>query len=151
MENKDLASVGQEILRACRNELYLNMPYLDEALCALAFVPGDEVTVSAVDLAGWTGGTFLGAAAGSVLPPRVLSALGVALYGMFIAIIIPPSKHDRAVGLSVLASFLLSWLCSVLPMVREMSAGPRTIVLTILIAALAAYVKPVKIEDHDEA
>ena len=47
MENKDLASVGQEILRACRNELYLNMPYLDEALCALAFVPGDEVTVSA--------------------------------------------------------------------------------------------------------
>ena len=47
MENKDLASVGQEILRASRNELFLNMPYLDEALYALAFVPGDEVTVSA--------------------------------------------------------------------------------------------------------
>ena len=99
----------------------------------------------------WASGTAVGIVAGEILPLHVVAALSVALYGMFIAIIIPPSKRDRAVGLSVLASFLLSWLCSVLPMVREMSAGTRTIVLTILIAALAAYVKPVKIEDHDEA
>lgn len=99
----------------------------------------------------WASGTAVGIVAGEILPLHVVAALSVALYGMFIAIIIPPSKRDCAVGFSVLASFLLSWLCSVLPMVREMSAGTRTIVLTILIAALAAYVKPVKIEDHDEA
>ena len=99
----------------------------------------------------WASGTAVGIVAGEILPPHVVAALSVALYGMFIAIIIPPSKRDHAVGISVLAGFLLSWLCSVLPMVREMSAGTRTIVLTILIAALAAYVKPVKIEDHDEA
>ena len=99
----------------------------------------------------WASGTAVGIVAGEILPPHVVAALSVALYGMFIAIIIPPSKRDYAVGISVIASFLLSWLCSVLPTVREMSAGTRTIVLTILIAAVAAYVKPVKIEDHDEA
>ena len=99
----------------------------------------------------WASGTAVGIVAGEILPPHVVAALSVALYGMFIAIIIPPSKRDHAVGLSVIASFLLSWLCSVLPTVREMSAGTRTIVLTIVIAAVAAYVKPVKIEDHDEA
>ena len=99
----------------------------------------------------WASGTAVGIVAGEILPPHVVAALSVALYGMFIAIIIPPSKRDHAVGISVIASFLLSWLCSVLPTVREMSAGTRTIVLTILIAAVAAYVKPIKIEDHDEA
>lgn len=99
----------------------------------------------------WASGTAVGIVAGEILPPHVVAALSVALYGMFIAIIIPPSKRDNAVGISVIASFLLSWLCSVLPTVREMSAGTRTIVLTIVIAAMAAYVKPVKIEDHDEA
>ena len=99
----------------------------------------------------WASGTAVGIVAGEILPPHVVAALSVALYGMFIAIIIPPSKRDYAVGISVIASFLLSWLCSVLPTVREMSAGTRTIVLTILIAAVAAYVKPIKIEDHDEA
>ncbi len=99
----------------------------------------------------WASGTAVGIVAGEILPPHVVAALSVALYGMFIAIIIPPSKRDYAVGISVIASFLLSWLCSVLPTVREMSAGTRTIVLTIVIAAIAAYVKPVKIEDHDEA
>ena len=99
----------------------------------------------------WASGTAVGIVAGEILPPHVVAALSVALYGMFIAIIMPPSKRDYAVGISVIASFLLSWLCSVLPTVREMSAGTRTIVLTILIAAVAAYVKPIKIEDHDEA
>ncbi len=99
----------------------------------------------------WASGTAVGIVAGEILPPHVVAALSVALYGMFIAIIIPPSKRDYAVGISVIASFLLSWLCSVLPTVREMSAGTRTIVLTIVIAAIAAYVKPIKIEDHDEA
>lgn len=99
----------------------------------------------------WASGTVVGIVAGEILPPHVVAALSVALYGMFIAIIIPPSKRDNAVGISVIVSFLLSWLCSVLPTVREMSAGTRTIVLTIVIAAIAAYVKPVKIEDHDEA
>jgi len=100
----------------------------------------------------WASGTAVGIVAGEILPPHVVAALSVALYGMFIAIIIPPSKNDHAVGIAVFTSFLLSWLCSVLPSVREMSAGTRTIVLTILIAAVAAYLKPIKVEEEsDEA
>ena len=43
---KGFADIGREILFAARNELYLNLPYLDVALCALAFQPGGEVTLS---------------------------------------------------------------------------------------------------------
>ncbi len=93
----------------------------------------------------WALGTMCGIIAGNILPARAVSALSVALYGMFIAIIIPPSKKDKAVGIAVGASFLLSWL------VRTMigraglniSSGTVTIALTILISAAAAAFKPV--------
>ena len=45
-KKKDLSAVGLDILHAARNELYMNLPYLDAALCALAFQPGGEVTLS---------------------------------------------------------------------------------------------------------
>ena len=91
----------------------------------------------------WAAGTASGILAGEALPQHIVSALSVALYGMFIAIIIPPSKKDRAVGIAVGASFLLSWICSIGPYVRDISAGTRTIVLTILIASAMALIRPV--------
>lgn len=92
----------------------------------------------------WASGTASGIIAGSVLPQNIVTALSVSLYGMFLAIIIPPSKKDHAVGVAVLISFLLSWLCSVTPLVNELSTGTRTILLTIIIAAAAALIKPKK-------
>lgn len=63
---------------------------------------------------GWSGGTLIGAAAASLLPDRVASAFGIAIYGMFLAIIVPPAKHSRAVlgvvALSVAMSSLFQWL-----------------------------------------
>lgn len=94
----------------------------------------------------WALGTSLGIIAGSSLPTRAVSALSVALYGMFLAIIIPPSKKDKAVALSVIASFILSYLFSVLPVVSKIGSGTRTIILTIVIACVAAWLKPVKEE-----
>lgn len=91
----------------------------------------------------WASGTASGIIAGNLLPSAIATALSVSLYGMFIAIIIPPSKKDRAVLLAVVASFLLSWLCSVAPLLSTLSSGTRTILLTILISAVAAKVKPV--------
>lgn len=98
----------------------------------------------------WAAGTASGIVAGDVLPANIVSALSVALYGMFIAIIVPPSRRDRAVGLAVVASFVLSGLCAVLPMVCELSGGTRTIVLTILISAAAAALKPLGAEEGGE-
>lgn len=93
----------------------------------------------------WAAGTASGIIAGGALPANIVSALSVALYGMFIAIIIPPSKNDKTVLGAVAASFLLSWICSVAPFISEyMSSGTRTIVLTILISSVVAIIKPVK-------
>lgn len=97
----------------------------------------------------WASGTALGILAGNLLPLRVVSAFGVALYGMFIAIIIPPAKKDRVVLITVVVGFLLSLAFSRLPLFAALSEGNRTIVLTILIATVAALLCPIKEETHD--
>jgi len=107
--------------------------------------------VGATVLAGtlWGMGTALGIAAGNILPDILVSSLSVALYGMFIAIIIPPAKTDKAVLLSVLSGFLLSWLFSILPVISTISPGVRIVILTLLISAAAAIIKPLKEEKED--
>ncbi len=92
----------------------------------------------------WAAGTASGILAGDILPAHVVSALSVALYGMFIAIIIPPARKNRVVAVTVAASFALSGLCSVAPWVSQLSGGMRTILLTVVIAAVAAFVKPIE-------
>ncbi len=102
----------------------------------------------------WALGTTCGIIAGSVLPDRIVSALSVALYGMFIAIIIPPSKKDKAVGIAVAVSFLLSYVVRRPEISRtiNLSSGAVTIILTILISAAAACIKPhTDAEDSNEA
>lgn len=94
----------------------------------------------------WSLGTSLGIIAGNFLPLRVISALSVALYGMFLAIIIPPAKKDKVIMVAVLSSFLASYLSSQLPYIKELSSGTRTIILTILISSIAAIIKPIKQE-----
>ncbi|MCR5503475.1 MAG: AzlC family ABC transporter permease [Lachnospiraceae bacterium] len=95
----------------------------------------------------WGFGCSAGIIAGNVLPVRAVSALSVALYGMFLAIIVPPAKRERPVLVGVCAGFLLSFLLSRLPAVKELSSGTRTIILTILISAALAVFAPVPKED----
>lgn len=95
----------------------------------------------------WASGTASGIIAGDVLPANIVAALSVSLYGMFIAIIIPPAKKDRAVLVAVAVSFVLSGLCAVMPYVSELTSGTRTIILTLVISAVAAWLKPIKDEE----
>ena len=97
-----------------------------------------------VALLGWSVGTALGIAAGNLLPARVVSALGVAIYGMFIAIIIPPARRDRVVGALVLLSFAASYIFTALPLFSGLSAGTRTLLLTVVISGGAAALFPVR-------
>ena len=99
----------------------------------------------------WASGCAAGIVAGGLLPSSIVSALSVALYGMFIAIIMPPSRADRNVLYAVTASFVLSGLCAVAPVVSGWSTGTRTIVLTVAISSVAAFLKPIKDPDHGEA
>ncbi len=98
----------------------------------------------------WASGCAAGIVAGGMLPGSVVAALSVALYGMFLAIIMPPARQDCNVLYAVIAGFVLSGLCSVAPVTGEWSSGTRTILLTILIAAVAACIKPINIESNGE-
>ena len=95
-----------------------------------------------VALPGWSVGTAVGIIAGNALPAAVVSALSVALYGMFLAIIIPPARKNRVIGMFVAIAFAASFSASVLPVVSELSGGTRTILLTVILAAVAAAKYP---------
>lgn len=95
---------------------------------------------------GWSFGTACGIIAGNILPAIVTTALSVALFGMFLAIIIPPAKDDRVVGAVVLISFAASYCFSILPGIADLSSGTRTIILTVVISAAAAILRPVRDE-----
>ena len=98
----------------------------------------------------WSLGTSLGIVAGNMLPARVVSALSVALYGMFIAIIVPPAKKNLTIAIAILVSFAASYLCTILPVVKEISSGTRTIILTVLISAIVALIKPVNDDEENK-
>ena len=92
----------------------------------------------------WSIGTSLGIIAGNFLPARVVSALSVALYGMFLAIIVPPAKKNLTIAIAVCVSFLCSYLCGIIPYVKNLSSGTRTIILTVVIASIVAIIKPIE-------
>ena len=110
----------------------------------------------AVAIPGWALGTFFGVArglpvwaaylaavVGNVLPLRLVSALSVGLYGMFLAIIVPPARESRVVLALVLLSFAASWAAASLPVLAAVSSGVKTIVLTVAISLGAAVLFPV--------
>ena len=92
---------------------------------------------------GWTSGTFVGAMLGTVLPPFVLSALGVGLFGMFISVFIPEARRNKVVAVLVLVSFVSSATFTYLPYLREIDEGIRTILLTVVISLMAAIFFPI--------
>lgn len=103
----------------------------------------------AIALPAWSLGSACGVMLGNILPLRIVSALSVGLYGMFIAIIIPPAKKNRVVAGLILLSFALSFLFDRAPLFDFMSEGIRTIVLTVAISLGAALLFPIREEKED--
>lgn len=99
---------------------------------------------------GWALGTFLGAAANSLLPESLRSALGIAIYGMFLAIFIPPMKKSGAVAAVVLTAAGLSCAFHYIPFLQSVSSGFVIIICAVAAAALGAVLKPVS-EQEDAA
>lgn len=96
----------------------------------------------------WSGGTAVGAFLGSILPDMIKSALGIAIYGMFIAIIVPPSKKSRGVAAVVAAAALLSCLIYYIPVFGFISSGISVIICTVIAAALGALIFPREIKEE---
>ncbi len=96
---------------------------------------------------GWALGTLLGALAGDVLPASLTGALGIAIYGMFIAIVLPPFRKQKEVRLAVLTAVALSCLFAYAPFFSFLTAGFRIILCAVLASALAALVLPGPLEE----
>lgn len=98
----------------------------------------------AVSWVGWVSGTVTGALAGQLLPPMVTAAMGILLYGMFIAIVVPPAKREVRVLLVVVAAALISVLLhTVFPLLSD---GFAVIVSAVISAGLGAWLFPVREE-----
>lgn len=99
---------------------------------------------------GWTSGTAVGTAAGSILPASVTSALNVALYGMFIAVVIPAAKKARPVLCTVILAAVLSCLIYYIPVFSGISAGMSIIICTVAASIAGAVLFPVSEEGGAE-
>ena len=95
---------------------------------------------------GWTLGTLTGALAGSVLPENIRAALGVMLYGMFIAIVVPPAREEKPVLAAVVLALALSCAFAWIPGLVEVSSGVAIVICTVAAAAVCAWLFPIKEE-----
>lgn len=92
---------------------------------------------------GWSLGTLLGAAAGNILPSIVTSALGIAIYGMFVAIVVPETKKSRPTLMCVLFAIVLSCMFKYIPMLSAVPGGFVIIICAVTASAVFAVVAPV--------
>ena len=93
---------------------------------------------------GWTLGTLFGAILGNVLPDRLVSALGLAIYGMFIAIIVPPAREHKNVLFAVIFAIVASVACKYIPGIKSLSSGWTIILITLIVCVVAAWLFPVE-------
>lgn len=97
-----------------------------------------------IPIIGWTSGTLAGETLTNLLPASLQSAMGLALYGMFLAIIIPASSKSRAIGEVVVLAAVLSTLMYVIPLFQGLSNGFQLIIATLLAALYGAWRYPVE-------
>ncbi|MBE5756661.1 MAG: AzlC family ABC transporter permease [Clostridiales bacterium] len=99
---------------------------------------------------GWSIGTLLGSLTNSILPPSLESAMGIALYCMFIAIIIPPAIKSKAITFCIAISVILSVLLYYVPILNKISFGVSIIISALISAGLTAYIFPIRERDDEE-
>ena len=105
--------------------------------------------LSIVPYVGWSVGTLLGSVIGNVLPALLLDALCLAIYGMFLAIILPPARSSRAVLAVVLAAGVLHCVFYYVPVLSDIPSGLTVSICAVLAAVLGALLFPVSPEDSD--
>ena len=129
--------------------------FITDEVFAVAMLKGSPITpaymygLATLPYLGWALGTTLGAFAGDILPLSLTTALGIAIYGMFIAIVVPPSKKDKGVFLTVILAIVLNCIIRYSPVFSNISGGFAIIICAVAASVVAAVVKPVE-EGYDE-
>lgn len=131
------------------HRLLVSFGITDEIFAVASGQPSDIGTrymygLITVPYIGWALGTFIGAAASTILPQAVCSALGIAIYGMFIAIIIPPAKHSQPVLKIILLSVAISCFLRYTPILKQLSGGFVIIICALAASVVGAILFPVK-------
>lgn len=103
-----------------------------------------------IAIPGWALGTMFGVITGNILPVSLVSALSVGLYGMFIAIIIPPARKNKVIASLIVISMIASYAFSAISQFIQISSGIRIIILTVVISLAAAIFFPVKEDEENE-
>ncbi len=93
---------------------------------------------------GWSAGTAIGAIAGNILPAIVISALGIAIYGMFIAIVVPPARENKHILFCVILAIILSCLFRYVPVLSKVHSGFTIIICSVIASTAAALLFPVE-------
>lgn len=102
-------------------------------------------------IVGWTLGTLTGAVATSFMPEILSNAFGIALYGMFIAVIVPPAREKKSVLFAVLLAVAASVACSILPGIRRLSSGWTIILITVAVCGIASWLYPIEESEEKES
>lgn len=103
----------------------------------------------ALPVIGWSFGTFLGAVAGNILPATITAALGLAIYGMFTAIVVPAAKKEKATALCVLLSIALSCAFKYIPILGKVPSGFTVIICAVAASVLFALLAPIKTDNGE--
>ncbi len=99
---------------------------------------------------GWSLGTLLGAIAGNILPDAIKNALGIAIYGMFVAIVLPPAKRDKGISVASLISIAVSLTLAFVPLFSFITSGFAIIIAALVAAVVAAIFFPIKNEEEEQ-
>ena len=99
---------------------------------------------------GWSLGTLIGAAAGNILPASVISALGIAIYGMFVAIVMPVVKENNKTLTCVITAIMLSCLFYYIPYLKQIPSGFTIIICAVLASVLFAVIAPIDVEEETD-
>lgn len=99
---------------------------------------------------GWSLGTLIGAAAGNILPASVISALGIAIYGMFVAIVMPVVKENNKTLTCVITAIMLSCLFYYIPYLKQIPSGFTIIICAVLASVLFAVIAPIEQEEETD-
>ena len=98
---------------------------------------------------GWTSGTLLGGVVGNILPPMVTAALGVAIYGMFVAIVVPVAKKEKMTALCVLLAIAISCAFRYIPLLKVVPSGFTVIICAVVASVIFAIIAPIKTEEKE--
>ncbi len=134
------------------HKLFIGFDLTDELFAISVARPGflDPLYfygAAAISIPAWAIGTALGTVTGNIIPETLVNALGVALYGMFLVVIIPPAKKNRIIAVLIAICFALSYVFNRLSLFSGISSGTKIIILTIIISVAAALFFPVKEEE----